>query len=695
MDKPTWSLILDAAKELGSGGAAFPRSALIDAVVRRDPARRADSIGPVLQGMTRNATGGVPSACGQPLERVSHGWYRLAETPVTQQADVSAPVTESPVSAAADVILVGCVKTKADVAQAAQDLYRSPLFERRRRYAEQHATRWYVLSAEHGLIAPDALVEPYDTALSEQSQGYRDAWGQWVVAKLQRIEGTLRGRVIEVHAGDAYVAPLRQPLSAAGAELRHPLARLSLGEQLSWYDRPRSASRRGSTAASVDADSATTEPDDAPAPFADLSLLDGPQPAPAFVYRWPDASENFDTGWKLTVTDRGQRYTVKIGLGVRSAYGRERRRLVVWINGDPVAEAVAADDYATSHIMLGLLKDADGRLVRPGDSPPPAYSGFPIVSFTDGVVGPYARNGLAVRLSDGDTVSWAAFALARIAVRPASGQRTSARVAAIPRQPMPRQIDDAARGAIVAAILRYGQEHQQERLGRPPQFTPHPEANQLILDNPFAFLLAVIFDQGIPAERAWRAPYDLRQRLGHLDPTTIATHPDQIRIAVAQAPALHRFVNRVPSWVVSAADKVTREYSGDARAIWADGPRAVDLAARLRAFPGISQKKSAMAVEILARDLGVTVEAMADSDIAYDVHVRRVFLRTGLAERDDLDHMVEVARRLHPHRPGELDFPTWLIGRRWCGPGIPDCADCVLHSVCPRDIDRASDVFGS
>jgi hypothetical protein len=71
-----------------------------------------------------------------------------------------------------------------------------------------------------------------------------------------------------------------------------------------------------------------------------------------------------------------------------------------------------------------------------------------------------------------------------------------------------------------------------------------------------------------------------------------------------------------------------------------------------------------MAVEILARDLGVPITDLSGSDVAYDVHVRRVFLRTGLAEYDDLDHIVEVARRLHPERPGELDFPAWLVGRR-------------------------------
>ena len=39
-------------------------------------------------------------------------------------------------------------------------------------------------------------------------------------------------------------------------------------------------------------------------------------------------------------------------------------------------------------------------------------------------------------------------------------------------------------------------------------------------------LSGVLFDQGIPAERAWAAPYLLRQRMGHLDPARIARDPE-------------------------------------------------------------------------------------------------------------------------------------------------------------------------
>ncbi len=49
-------------------------------------------------------------------------------------------------------------------------------------------------------------------------------------------------------------------------------------------------------------------------------------------------------------------------------------------------------------------------------------------------------------------------------------------------------------------------------------FTTDKDANDLILTNPNAFLYGAISDQQIQAERAWQLPYNLKQRLGHLDP---------------------------------------------------------------------------------------------------------------------------------------------------------------------------------
>jgi Family of unknown function (DUF6884) len=135
----------------------------------------------------------------------------------------AAPTTAGPTPrlgqsarATGEIILVGCVKTKAPEASLARDLYLSPLFERRRRYAESWGQPWYILSAEHGLLDPGSIIEPYDVYLADQTADHRQAWGEWVAAKLTWVRGSIDGLVIEVHAGTAYVDTIRSRYAAAG-----------------------------------------------------------------------------------------------------------------------------------------------------------------------------------------------------------------------------------------------------------------------------------------------------------------------------------------------------------------------------------------------------------------------------------------------------------------------------------------------
>jgi uncharacterized HhH-GPD family protein len=236
---------------------------------------------------------------------------------------------------------------------------------------------------------------------------------------------------------------------------------------------------------------------------------------------------------------------------------------------------------------------------------------------------------------------------------------------------------------IVEALLKHGAD-VVETFGGPVRFTTDEAANRLLFDDPFAFLIGVICDQGIRAEKAWAVPYELQQRLGTLSTSWIGSHEQEVLAAFATPPKLHRYVNNVAHWVVNAARKVEVAYGGDASEIWSGEPRAETLRHQLESFLGIGQKKAAMAVEILARDMGVAMHDLSGSDVAYDVHLRRVFLRTGLASRDERNHMVDIARNIFPERPGLLDFPVWDIGRRWCRPTLPSCDECPLSGICPR-----------
>lgn len=135
----------------------------------------------------------------------------------------------------ADVVLVGCVKTKLPVAAPASELYVSALFRKRRAYAEATGKPWYILSAMHGLIRPDTLLEPYDMHLASQPTAYRRGWGERVVRDLELNHGLLGGLLIEIHAGAAYVDPIESVLDVYGAGVLAPLRGLPHGKHLAWY----------------------------------------------------------------------------------------------------------------------------------------------------------------------------------------------------------------------------------------------------------------------------------------------------------------------------------------------------------------------------------------------------------------------------------------------------------------------------
>ncbi|WP_346765307.1 DUF6884 domain-containing protein [Rhodococcus sp. 105337] len=137
----------------------------------------------------------------------------------------------------ADLVLVTCVKSKENAPSAAKDLYVSPLFSRQRSYAEGTGLPWFILSAEHGLVAPDEWLSPYERYLPDTPSTYRSAWGRWVTERLELLAGPLQNRVIEIHAGAAYVEALSPHLLAKGVTVRTPLEGLSMGRRLSWYAR--------------------------------------------------------------------------------------------------------------------------------------------------------------------------------------------------------------------------------------------------------------------------------------------------------------------------------------------------------------------------------------------------------------------------------------------------------------------------
>jgi len=248
---------------------------------------------------------------------------------------------------------------------------------------------------------------------------------------------------------------------------------------------------------------------------------------------------------------------------------------------------------------------------------------------------------------------------------------------------------------VVEALLEYGARLAEQGVGKEVDFADaatRPEwapANQLLAGDPFAFLLAVIYDQGQGAERAWRYPYQLHQVMGSLVPDRIAEMHliDLDELFCTTEPRLF-YWRQASARTLRAAERVRRHYGGDASCIWRDGdPSPREIERRFQEFDGIAQKKASMATNILYRDLHwitVSRENLPEIDVSYDRHVRRVFLRAGLADVDSPEAIIASARRLRPEYPGALDLPAWHIGRGFCSNTSPRCDECPLSQPCAK-----------
>lgn len=130
--------------------------------------------------------------------------------------------------------LVACVKAKATSPSQAANLYRSPWFRKARAYVEAQGAPWYILSALHGLVAPDEVIAPYEQTLITMPAADRRAWGERVVTQLV-ARGHTGTAPIVLLAGARY----RQPLASwLGPRVIVPMAGLGIGRQLAWLSDP-------------------------------------------------------------------------------------------------------------------------------------------------------------------------------------------------------------------------------------------------------------------------------------------------------------------------------------------------------------------------------------------------------------------------------------------------------------------------
>ncbi|MHB1911028.1 MAG: HhH-GPD-type base excision DNA repair protein [Acidimicrobiales bacterium] len=143
----------------------------------------------------------------------------------------------------------------------------------------------------------------------------------------------------------------------------------------------------------------------------------------------------------------------------------------------------------------------------------------------------------------------------------------------------------------------------------------HEEADRLVSEDPLALLVAMVLDQQIPLEKAFRGPLDLKERLGvDLDAAGIAAmDPDRLAKLFATPPALHRFPGSMAGRVQELCRVVTEEYENDAAAVWSTAKTGEELLKRLKKLPGFGEQKAKIFTALLGKQLGVKPKGWAQA----------------------------------------------------------------------------------
>ena len=126
------------------------------------------------------------------------------------------------------IFLIACVKKKQAIPAKARELYTSPLFRLSLCYAEkQHPDAIYILSAKHGLVELNQILEPYEQTIIGKNKQVLQAWGEKVKGQLEKKANLQKDQFVFL-AGEKYQQALRPYI----LNYENPLQGLGLGKRL-------------------------------------------------------------------------------------------------------------------------------------------------------------------------------------------------------------------------------------------------------------------------------------------------------------------------------------------------------------------------------------------------------------------------------------------------------------------------------
>lgn len=127
------------------------------------------------------------------------------------------------------IYLVACTRKKGNIPTAAGLLYQSTWFSLAKKYVGGNT--WYILSAKHGLIAPDVIISPYDMTLNTKPRTERYMWAQNTVSQILKLDDT----DYTILAGRKYTEFIVPMLVDNNYNVLTPLQGMGIGRQQKYF----------------------------------------------------------------------------------------------------------------------------------------------------------------------------------------------------------------------------------------------------------------------------------------------------------------------------------------------------------------------------------------------------------------------------------------------------------------------------
>jgi len=126
------------------------------------------------------------------------------------------------------IVLISCASKKLSRPAKARDIYASSLFKLNLKFAESlRPDKVFILSAKHGLLELEKVIEPYNTTLNNLGLKELKAWAETVLQQLAQA-ADLKNDKFVILAGEKY----RKHLLPSMKNFEIPLEGLGIGKQL-------------------------------------------------------------------------------------------------------------------------------------------------------------------------------------------------------------------------------------------------------------------------------------------------------------------------------------------------------------------------------------------------------------------------------------------------------------------------------